>query len=613
MKEIEQIVTDYLKVEKTDYALMVKGDWGSGKTYYIKNSLFNIISSIVSFLSDNKKGILKYEPLYVSLYGVANISDILYKVQIELNPWLKSRAWQVTKTGFNKVASFFNIGVSNDDEKNILSIFNIQKNRVLFFDDLERIDQSKLSLSSVLGQINHFTEQDNLKVIIVCNSEEVDKIFSKINEKTVRFSCLYDPNLKNVYDNMLSEYSQNYADFLKQSKQTIIEIFEWAKYKNLRTLRFILDIYQKIYGQVGEADYKDEILKQFLFFTTIYSIEYKIGGRSAEELNSLKNVGPFFLSDIDFNNFTGKEPEEQVAAEKSYIQLFSEKYSDLTESFHYCQEIANYVHDGYLNEEKFADVIKEIIQDIKRKEETEENKLINEIRNWRELMDDDFEPLVKKILQKIDEGTLTLMAYPLIFAEFLQFEFYKLDNFEVSEDIMESFKKGIDKSKETHTYFEAFRYKLPLWSDKDTTPAREKYLQICDYVIKANDSTLNKVYNDISNMILSHLEQNKSSELQGIIINPSNLNTPIFETIDVGIFFGLLLKADSETLQALNAGIYGRYSDSDIRHEPIFQREKEFFQKLHELIKERIDQTPQIKISTVQLIDLERNLRRFNT
>lgn len=32
MKEIEQIVTDYLQTEHTDFAIMINGDWGCGKT-----------------------------------------------------------------------------------------------------------------------------------------------------------------------------------------------------------------------------------------------------------------------------------------------------------------------------------------------------------------------------------------------------------------------------------------------------------------------------------------------------------------------------------------------------------------------------------------------------
>ena len=206
MKEIEQIVNDYLTSDNSDYAIMINGDWGCGKTYYIKKSLFEKIKSIDSFIKGKKNVALKYEPLYVSLYGVSDISDVLYKIQLELNSWLKSKTWTIARTGINKLSPFSKVSVSKEDEKSFLSIFNIQKNRVLFFDDLERIDYDKLSISSVLGQINHFTEQDNLKVIIICNSTKTAGIFSEINEKTIRFSCEYNPRLEDVYDKMILDY-----------------------------------------------------------------------------------------------------------------------------------------------------------------------------------------------------------------------------------------------------------------------------------------------------------------------------------------------------------------------------------------------------------------------
>lgn len=336
MKEIEQIVTDYLKAKTTDYALMINGDWGSGKTYYVKKSLFDKISSIDSFLSDDKKGVLKYKPLYISLYGISETIDILHKIQLELNPWMKSKPWLLFKTGANKIATFFNLGFSNSEEKNFLSIFDIGTNRVLFIDDLERIDKSKLSISSVLGQINNFTEQENIKVIIICNSEKTKKIFSKINEKTIRFSCKYEAVLGDVYDNIISEYSGPYTDFLNRKKQIVLEIFQIANYKNLRTIRFILDIFQKIYNQAIPTEYKDEILNRFLFFISIYAIEYKIGIKS-EDLDTLKNVGPYSLIDFDFNiDDLVQEPQNNAQEiESSYSQLFTDKYSKIIESFYY--------------------------------------------------------------------------------------------------------------------------------------------------------------------------------------------------------------------------------------------------------------------------------------
>ncbi len=616
MKEIEQIVTDYLKVEKTDYALMINGDWGSGKTYYVKKSLFDNISSIDSFLIDDKKGVLKYEPLYISLYGISETVDILHKIQLELNPWMKSKPWLLFKTGANKLASFFNSGFSNSEEKNFLSIFDIGKNRVLFLDDLERIDKSKLSISSVLGQINNFTEQENIKVIIICNSEKTKKIFSKINEKTIRFSSKYEAVLGDVYDNIISEYSSPYIDFLKEKKQIVLEIFQIAEYKNLRTLKFILDIFQKIYNQAIQVEYKDEILKRFLFFTCIYAIEYKIGAISEVDLNSLKNVGPYSLIDFDFSiDDLVQQPQNDVQEiEPAYSQLFSEKYSEIIESFFYCQEIADYIHNGYLNQGKLNVVISDIISDFKSKEGTEEDKIIKDTRNWRELKDDDFKPLIERIYTKIETGEFSLMAYPVIFAEFLQFEFYKIHGFEVTPEIIEKFKKGIDKSKENHKYLESFRFKIPMWSASDTTPARKKYNEISRYVVDANDFALGNEYVNISESVITNLRLNNSIELLDNIVNPNNLNSPFFESIDPKSFFELLIIASNQTVNAFNEGIYARFGDGEIAgREPVYLHEKKFFEELHGLIIKYIEDIGQREISIVRFIDLERNLKRFTS
>jgi hypothetical protein len=475
---------------------------------------------------------------------------------------------------------------------------------------LERLG-GDLSVSSVLGQINTFVEHQNLKVIIVCNSIEIEKEFGKINEKTIRFSCLYNPDIDNVYDQMITEYSSPYIDFLKEKKHVIIEVFNIGKYNNLRTLRFLIDIFQKIFYLTEKEEYKSDLLQRFLLFSTIYSVEYKLGRHSEKELNSLKNVGPYFLSDIDFNNLMGKEPEKKVENEKSYVQLFSKKYSNLTESFHYCQEIADYVHNGYLNKEKLTKVIVEIIQEIKGKQETKENKLINKIRNWRNLKDDDFEPLLEELFKTIDDGKFTLMAYPIIFAEFLQMESYDIHKIKVDFELMERFKRGIDKSKVNHKYLEAFRAKLPYWSERDTTETRGKYNNICEYTLRANEYALNKSYDDLIKNFLSNIENSNSQEIDDFFKDTSNLIVPIFKNLNSINFFKLLQNANSETLYALNVGIYNRCSDRDIVTEKICQDEKEFFVELCKLVQKQIEGIENRKISIVPFVDLERNLKRF--
>jgi len=612
MKEIEQIVTDYLNSENTDYAIMINGDWGCGKTYFIKKSLFGKISLINSFAKDKKGNVLKYVPLYISLYGISDKDDILQKIQLELNPWMKSKPWLFLKTGANKITSFFKVAVTDSDVKNFLSIFDIKKNKVIFLDDLERIDYLRLSSSSVLGQINDLTEHEKLKIIIVCNSSKAEGVFNEINEKTIRFSCKYEAVLNDIYDNIIIDYTGSYFDFLKEKKQLVIKIFQTAKYKNLRTLKFILDIFKKIYNHVNKGENRDEILKRFLFFTCLYSIEYKIGANSELDLNSLKNIGPYSLIDFDFDILTPDMPENQLEKEPTYSHLFSKKYSEIIESFFYCQEIADYIHNGYLNEEKLTIVISGINKDIKLKEGTDEEKIIKKIKNWRDLTDDEFNTLIVKILTKIDNGEFTLIAYPVIFAEFLQFEFYKIHGFVVSQEIIDRFKMGIDKSKENHKYLEAFLYKIPTWDDRDTTPAKDKYQQISNYANNANKFTLGKEHENISEKIVLNLEQNKGKELLDIIVDSQNLNSPLFASINVDSFFNLLQNVNNQTLNDFNQAIFRRYSDSDISsQEEVYLVEKDFFIKLHRLIAKYIDSIESRTLKTVQFIDLERNLRRF--
>ena len=46
--DIKKIVTDYIKAENTDYAIMVTGVWGSGKTFFWNHTLKQAIEEIKS-------------------------------------------------------------------------------------------------------------------------------------------------------------------------------------------------------------------------------------------------------------------------------------------------------------------------------------------------------------------------------------------------------------------------------------------------------------------------------------------------------------------------------------------------------------------------------------
>ena len=66
MEDLVESILDYVRADYTDYAIMINGEWGSGKTYFWNNKIRNKIDS----LQLNGK---QYTTIYMSLYGISNL------------------------------------------------------------------------------------------------------------------------------------------------------------------------------------------------------------------------------------------------------------------------------------------------------------------------------------------------------------------------------------------------------------------------------------------------------------------------------------------------------------------------------------------------------------
>ena len=77
MEDLVESILDYIRADYTDYAVMINGEWGSGKTHFWNNKVRNKIES----LQLNGR---KYTTIYMSLYGISNLEDISKKIFIEI-------------------------------------------------------------------------------------------------------------------------------------------------------------------------------------------------------------------------------------------------------------------------------------------------------------------------------------------------------------------------------------------------------------------------------------------------------------------------------------------------------------------------------------------------
>lgn len=71
--ELSEYIRHYLEKDRSKSSIMLTGEWGIGKSYYIQNEL-------VPFLLHD----VKYGCVVVSLYGLKTVSEISKSIYLEL-------------------------------------------------------------------------------------------------------------------------------------------------------------------------------------------------------------------------------------------------------------------------------------------------------------------------------------------------------------------------------------------------------------------------------------------------------------------------------------------------------------------------------------------------
>ena len=118
-KHIGNFLNYYLNdLEHPDYAVMISGCWGSGKTYFIKRFLFSDsegkeVESVS--VNDWLTGCKMYSVVYVSLFGAKNREEIDSRVANIFHNVLNSKKLKIikgiTSIGSSIVADIYGFGL----------------------------------------------------------------------------------------------------------------------------------------------------------------------------------------------------------------------------------------------------------------------------------------------------------------------------------------------------------------------------------------------------------------------------------------------------------------------------------------------------------------------
>ncbi|WP_020539054.1 P-loop NTPase fold protein [Lewinella cohaerens] len=412
------VIKNYLTSEIDEYGLLINGEWGSGKTFFIENTLAQDIKPLEIF--------------YFTVNGVSSTAELHRTIvskaitnHLKLDSFLSfgTRAGKVIK-GMPKVVAVLD-SLSFSD-------FHFPDKVIVIIDDLERIADS-YSYRQLFGYISRtFLKNPKFKTIIIGDISRPrieGSEFRVIKEKYIKWIVDFESDFDTVLDTMLTKYKdeEKFSDFIVENKSAVQYLFKRHKIKNYRTLAFFLEVC--VTASNTFYDKFNELSKSILLFIFIFSIEYKLGRTSqfkspAHLPQQVKRSGgdSFLFSEIVFeriNKMTGaveETPQENDQPPstldvfiKSFESYFKEDPNDeigYKGEYHFFESLYTYVTTGKLDKTAFVAECESLANHRKRSQEETVREQIDEdvvtITRYKTLSFVELSEAINRFLEKLE-------------------------------------------------------------------------------------------------------------------------------------------------------------------------------------------------------------------
>ncbi|EEW1810604.1 KAP family NTPase [Escherichia coli] len=595
----------YLNTSTPEYAFMITGGWGAGKTYFIENFIKEYNKNAIDSQSGNK--IIK-----ISLFGFKTTSSIDEMIFQSLHPLLGHR---YTKLAGNILKGALKLGCKIDingdskpdvdintslDKIKFREIFSTNTDSgeiIIALDDLERTD---IPLKEILGYVNYLVEISKVKVILIANEKilhEKDKssedkntdIYSKFKEKVIGKTFQIKHNIDNVLDGFLDESE---CAPLKRHRDVIKNIYIRSDDTNLRKLKQSILDFGYIANYIDEEKFKNEEYSSLLirvFFAL--SLEMKSGELSEEKLrnnepfqsekdNSDGSNNAFYKYDISYRNLYVGDLWADI--------LFKGDASNLksaTDELVYFKQQKNNEHPLWfklwnfstLNEEQFISLTNQLVLEFDSLQKEEHQVYLHKLALIIYFSKNSL------ISKEIDEINNTVYEYIKTYKDG-----WAILNNRSFEDIVFGNNTGYsyynDSDEDFRKLFNLLRSECKSISDELKHQAE---------IIRANE-------------IFTYLAQGNKDELINILYTENQFK-PFFNKLNAEDLVKVLLHSSNYITSYFNHIIKERYTSRDtlngLRAYKYLKIEEEFWIELQNKISKEIPRMPPLKKHFMEQLD----------
>lgn len=528
---IRNFLIEYIKNPDPQYAIMLKGNWGSGKTFFINK-----------WIEDYKKGLCKniiLEPIYVSLYGLKDTAQITTEIDRKLHPILYSKGVS-TITNLLKFAGKIvlrtDIDLNNDTKEDVqinatldsLSLLTSKGDKdsnigskLIIFDDLERCT---IDMKNLLGYINSFVEHGACHVIIIGDETKVEdeEILQEFKEKTIgrEFEIVADE--ENALDCFIKE--MELTEWIVNNKEFILDCFKSTKCNNLRLLRQSLYDFNVLYNELDSnlINKGETLLKSLLgTYIVIYS-EYR-----GQNYQVLKEWNPYSISHI-----WGNKDDKKRDIVNKYNSIEYKYDIDIFNNDN-IKQIINEIETGCSLKNYVEDLLKQMNKEISSYEK---------LTFFSRLSNAEFKEAYKDLKEKVkNKEILNMYQMGKIIGLLICIKQNGIDN-NIPKYLLKSIKTyikeqydSIDNKEDLYKTRTSFYYGLNSWNRR--TDSIEEKNDIVDFLEKQFNDRDSKLKNEMEEALLNLNNDNVKSLINlSIKSTPNNATTyqltSVFKNID---------------------------------------------------------------------------------
>ena len=406
---VDQIL-NYVRKPNPDYALMINGPWGCGKTFFVKNRLASSLRKGTSLT-------------YISLHGVKSFRELDVRMLLGQAQWTKS----LPASTIDWISSIPTLAEDGPLISRLLvglipSLNGLWKwiTRKLKFccsskkscppcpelivvDDLERISDA-MSIKDILGYFSTHFISVGKHVVFVCDetqstlsSEDYRTTREKYVRRILSFPGIDDEMLSQLIKARCSDPSIECA--VKNILPSIADFIRRHNIKNLRTVSLFVDGYSDLVRGLSDSEFLEKAghaIVERLF--PLYN-EIALGKLSADNLSNhagLDNLDSYRFG-ATLAKLEGSSKQIENEETKDYPSEFLERYDGVFTQWIFRHEVFRFALTNEFDPESFKQDFADVCRELSGAE-----RALEAVRNYYFLDEDDLLPQVQTCLCAID-------------------------------------------------------------------------------------------------------------------------------------------------------------------------------------------------------------------